>query len=175
MKFLEKGCLLCWSAVIFCFAFAVTIVIFQDHQSLHIPYNRGGLPEEEVDGPQEKKSEAEIDLDLGPSNFAVVVATKTPQTNVPVEDKETQQNDDFFNNSTVDEFNCDTLPLIGGNNAWDSNQTSIRHFHTNKAEICGPKILIIGAMKCGTNTVSRIVVESLTWSIMSICKFQTFS
>lgn len=58
---------------------------------------------------------------------------------------------------------CDLLPLLNGHHAWNfttntSPEISIRQ-HTSSDNICGPKVLIIGAMKCGTNTLGQLVAK----------------
>jgi hypothetical protein len=52
---------------------------------------------------------------------------------------------------------CDLLPLANGHNTWNWRQNRIVRKHREETHICGPKILIIGAMKCGTNTLGQIL------------------
>jgi hypothetical protein len=66
---------------------------------------------------------------------------------------------------------CDRLPLSLGRNTWDSNsdefvfepplptsgppkQDGVQY---SAESICGPRILVIGAMKCGTNTIGTLL------------------
>jgi hypothetical protein len=54
---------------------------------------------------------------------------------------------------------CDVLPLHGGHNVWnDATSESIR-LHKHSAEICGPKVIIAGSMKCGTNTLGHLLAK----------------
>jgi hypothetical protein len=57
------------------------------------------------------------------------------------------------------ELSCDPLPLVNGSNVWDGSQQKIQRIHTDESEICGPKVLIVGAMKCGTNTVGHLLAK----------------
>jgi Sulfotransferase domain len=54
---------------------------------------------------------------------------------------------------------CDLLPLRGGHFHWDENTETSTRIHTSNDTICGPKVLIIGAMKCGTNTLGQLVAK----------------
>jgi Sulfotransferase domain len=52
---------------------------------------------------------------------------------------------------------CDLLPLTNGHNIWDDVTNSTVKVHTSETHICGPRVLIVGAMKCGTNTIGHIL------------------
>lgn len=58
-------------------------------------------------------------------------------------------------NADNEEFpQCDKLPLDGGRHFWRNRR---RIVDRDLSEICGPKVLIIGAMKCGTNTIAEML------------------
>ena len=51
------------------------------------------------------------------------------------------------------------FPLHGGHNVWNfENHTSYRD-HVDQPYICGPKVLIVGSMKCGTNTLGTLLAK----------------
>jgi hypothetical protein len=52
---------------------------------------------------------------------------------------------------------CDTLPLFGGSNYWSNETNTLVRIHQDRDKICGPKVVIIGKMKCGTNTVGKLL------------------
>ncbi|KAG7369273.1 sulfotransferase family protein [Nitzschia inconspicua] len=54
------------------------------------------------------------------------------------------------------EETCDLLPLNGGRYFWRNRQ---RLVDLDKTQICGPKILIIGAKRCGTTTIADILLR----------------
>lgn len=56
-------------------------------------------------------------------------------------------------------YDCDYLPLNGGHNEWDDDQHKLKKVHKQKTHICGPRVLIIGAMKCGTNTIGHLLAK----------------
>jgi hypothetical protein len=69
----------------------------------------------------------------------------------------------------VDSQYCDPLPIPKGNVEWDydakdpvrtnrmySHGLPVRK-HTDRRTICGPKVMIIGSMKCGTNTAAILL------------------
>ncbi|KAG7353794.1 sulfotransferase family protein [Nitzschia inconspicua] len=56
-------------------------------------------------------------------------------------------------------YSCDFLPLEDGHNAWDDRSHKMERIHRDESHICGPKVLIIGAMKCGTNTVGHLLAK----------------
>lgn len=54
---------------------------------------------------------------------------------------------------------CDAFPLEGGHNVWiDETGESVR-LHKHSSTICGPKVLVVGAMKCGTNTLGHLLAK----------------
>jgi hypothetical protein len=57
------------------------------------------------------------------------------------------------------ERNCDWLPLVDGHNLWDFNLMQASRARISSQAICGPKVLIIGAMKCGTNTLGQLLAK----------------
>jgi hypothetical protein len=54
---------------------------------------------------------------------------------------------------------CDLLPLQGGHNAWHTETNEAIRLHQHSSHICGPKVLIVGAMKCGTNTIGQLLAK----------------
>ncbi|KAG7362201.1 sulfotransferase family protein [Nitzschia inconspicua] len=52
---------------------------------------------------------------------------------------------------------CDLFPLPYGNNFWDDAAGVSVKTHTEETHICGPRVLIVGAMKCGTNTIGHLL------------------
>jgi hypothetical protein len=54
---------------------------------------------------------------------------------------------------------CDTLPLQEGHNFWDQTTNQSIRLHNESKRICGPKVLIVGAMKCGTNTLGHLLAK----------------
>jgi hypothetical protein len=49
---------------------------------------------------------------------------------------------------------CDLIPLVGGRYFWRNRSRLVDH---DRQEICGPKVLVIGAMKCGEDTVAHLL------------------
>ena len=71
--------------------------------------------------------------------------------------------DQSVTNSTstfLDDRNCDKIPLVNGHVTWDRSRHRMKRQHKQETHICGPKVLIIGAMKCGTNTIGHILAKS---------------
>jgi hypothetical protein len=54
---------------------------------------------------------------------------------------------------------CDLLPLAGGHNSWHSETGEAIRLHQHASHICGPKVLVVGAMKCGTNTIGHLLAK----------------
>jgi hypothetical protein len=54
---------------------------------------------------------------------------------------------------------CDTLPLQGGHNVWYETTGEVIQLHKHADVICGPKVLIVGAMKCGSNTLGHLIAK----------------
>lgn len=56
---------------------------------------------------------------------------------------------------------CDKLDLDGGSNYWKDSTRQVVHVSPGNetSQVCGPRILIIGAMKCGTNTVGDLLLR----------------
>lgn len=65
---------------------------------------------------------------------------------------------------------CDRLPLSFGRNVWDNNndeyallpplptaEPPLEGVNYSEQSICGPRTLIVGAMKCGTNTIGTML------------------
>jgi len=74
-----------------------------------------------------------------------------------IKDKEIMINTTMGTEVEVDAIpQCDKLPLVGG-----------RHFFRNRlrvvdqdlSNICGPKVMIIGSMKCGTNKLAELLIK----------------
>ncbi|KAL3919489.1 MAG: hypothetical protein SGILL_003728 [Bacillariaceae sp.] len=72
-----------------------------------------------------------------------------------LEDEETIAMEISFGSDT-DQPACDMLPLNGGRYFWRNRQ---RLVDLDKTEICGPKVLIIGAKKCGTTTIADMLMR----------------
>jgi hypothetical protein len=51
---------------------------------------------------------------------------------------------------------CDMMHLANGRFFW---RNRMRLVDKDKSEICGPKILIIGSMRCGTNTIAEMLLK----------------
>lgn len=55
---------------------------------------------------------------------------------------------------------CDQLELPFGRYYWDHHLSKAAHVPPNElVTICGPRILIVGAMKCGTNTLGALLLK----------------
>jgi len=80
-----------------------------------------------------------------------------PENGYVLSDHEIMINSTMSEESDVDAIpQCDKLPLVGG-----------RHFFRNRlrvvdqdlSNICGPKVMIIGSMKCGTNKLAELLIK----------------
>ena len=65
---------------------------------------------------------------------------------------------------------CDRLPLSLGRNFWDNDaneysflpplsttESPLKGVKYSEQSLCGPRILIVGAVECGTNTIGTLI------------------
>jgi hypothetical protein len=79
-------------------------------------------------------------------------ATRQKKVNIYAEDVAKLPNAKQFEH-------CDPLPIPKGRNVWVTENNTMITVDQDKGFICGPKILIVGKMKCGTNTVGDLVLK----------------
>lgn len=109
------------------------------------------------DGSQQEAINLETD-----TRNSKVVAKKDVSTDDQEAEMPQPDGDPSFSDTThaatveqaVEAPHCDMIPLVGGRYFWRNRSRLVDY---DRQEICGPKVLLVGAMKCGTNTIAHLL------------------
>ncbi|KAG7356362.1 sulfotransferase family protein [Nitzschia inconspicua] len=85
-----------------------------------------------------------------------IITLKLQEKNISLEYEDSYHPYDTVNDPLP---HCDSLPLQGGHNVWSEDTGETIRLHKHSTRICGPKVLVIGAMKCGTNTLGHLLAK----------------
>jgi hypothetical protein len=109
--------------------------------------NRGAQEPKELQTPQLQFSpDSAIDDTHTPNEASVEEELFAMEVSI---DSDTQQENKL-------QRSCDLLPLRGGRYFWRNRQ---RLVDLDETDICGPKVLIIGAKKCGTTNIADMLLR----------------
>jgi hypothetical protein len=137
----------------------------EDHESHDV------LPEDYAESKEDESSNDEESMDqhVMAHDIADVITSDHEQPtdgsadSIPIENKQNiiQTQDEAIvmeisSTSSSQQPTCDLLPLAGGRYFWRNRQ---RLVDRDKTKICGPKVLIIGAKKCGTTNIADMLMR----------------